>query len=119
VAVVMPALVFARPAVDGDELARVRKPAVATLTSSQTTVVIDLYTRTPDNTTVVCVDELGPLIPRAYPAQPGWTADGNRVKEQGLAGQELASTVTHRHDQAVFISLAAVTSPPSAADVHP
>jgi DDE superfamily endonuclease len=40
-----------------------------------------LYTRTPADTTVVCADELGPLIPRAYPAQPGWTADGNRVKE--------------------------------------
>jgi hypothetical protein len=28
------------------------------------------------------VDELGPLIPRVYPAQPGWTSDGNRVKEE-------------------------------------
>jgi hypothetical protein len=46
------------------------------------TAVIELYTRTPEDTTVVCVDELGPLIPRAYPAQPGWTADGNRVKEE-------------------------------------
>jgi hypothetical protein len=46
------------------------------------TAVIDLYTRTPDDTTVVCVDELGPLIPRAYPPGPGWTADGNRVKEE-------------------------------------
>jgi hypothetical protein len=33
----------------------------------------------PDDTTVVCVDEFGPQIPRTYPAQPGWTADGNRV----------------------------------------
>ena len=40
-----------------------------------------MYTRPPDDTTVVCVDELGPLIPRKFPAQPGWTADGNRVKE--------------------------------------
>jgi hypothetical protein len=46
------------------------------------TAVVDLYTRTPADTTVVCVDELGPLISRAYPAQPGWTADGNRVKEE-------------------------------------
>ncbi len=45
------------------------------------TAVVDLYTRTPEDTTVVCVDELGPLIPRAYPAQPGWTADGNRDKD--------------------------------------
>ena len=40
-----------------------------------------MYTRTPDDTTVICVDELGPLIPRKFPAQPAWTADGNRVKE--------------------------------------
>jgi hypothetical protein len=46
------------------------------------TAVIELYTCTPEDTTVVCVDELGPLIPRAYPVQPGWTADGNRVKEE-------------------------------------
>jgi transposase len=46
------------------------------------TAVIELYTRTPEDTTVICVDELGPLIPRVYPAQPGWTSDGNRVKEE-------------------------------------
>jgi hypothetical protein len=40
------------------------------------------FTRTPAATTVVCVDELGPLIPCAYPPGPGWTADGNRVKEE-------------------------------------
>ena len=31
--------------------------------------------------TVICVDELGPLIPRRFTAQPGWTIDGNWVKE--------------------------------------
>jgi hypothetical protein len=51
------------------------------------TAVIDLYTRTPAGTTVVCVDELGPLIPRTYPAQPGWTAHGNRVKEEVAYGR--------------------------------
>jgi DDE superfamily endonuclease len=30
--------------------------------------------------TVVCADELGPVIPRSSPPAPGWTADGHRVK---------------------------------------
>jgi hypothetical protein len=30
--------------------------------------------------TVVCADELGPVIPRSFPPAPGWTADGLRVK---------------------------------------
>jgi hypothetical protein len=30
--------------------------------------------------TVVCADELGPVIPRSFPPAPGWTADGHRVK---------------------------------------
>jgi hypothetical protein len=64
----------------GGRSARGRSPR--THCSSERTAVIDLYTRTPTGTTVVCVDELGPLIPRAYSPQPGWTADGNRVKEE-------------------------------------
>jgi hypothetical protein len=51
-----------------------------------------LYTHTPEATTVVCVDELGPLIPRAYPVQPGWTADGNRVKKQVVYWREPEKT---------------------------
>jgi hypothetical protein len=30
--------------------------------------------------TVVCADELGPVIPRSFPPAPGWTLDGHRVK---------------------------------------
>jgi hypothetical protein len=30
--------------------------------------------------TVVCADELGPVIPRSFPPAPGWTPDGHRVK---------------------------------------
>jgi hypothetical protein len=30
--------------------------------------------------TVLCADELGPVIPRSFPPAPGWTADGHRVK---------------------------------------
>jgi transposase InsO family protein len=34
----------------------------------------------PPEVTVVCADELGPVIPRSFPPAPGWTADGHRVK---------------------------------------
>ena len=30
---------------------------------------------------VVCADELGPVMPRAFPPPPGWSPDGHRVKE--------------------------------------
>jgi transposase len=30
--------------------------------------------------TVICADELGPVIPRTFAPAPGWTADGHRVK---------------------------------------
>jgi DDE superfamily endonuclease len=30
--------------------------------------------------TVVCADELGPVIPRSFPPAPGWTTDGHWVK---------------------------------------
>jgi DDE superfamily endonuclease len=29
---------------------------------------------------VICVDELGPLLPRTYPPTPGWSANGHRRK---------------------------------------
>jgi DDE superfamily endonuclease len=42
--------------------------------------VIALYTAPPAGVTVVCADELGPVIPRSFPPAPGWTTDGHRVK---------------------------------------
>jgi len=42
--------------------------------------VIACYTTPPPDVTVVCADELGPVIPRSFPPAPGWTADGHRVK---------------------------------------
>jgi hypothetical protein len=30
--------------------------------------------------TVVCADELGPVIPRTFPPAPGWSLDGQRIK---------------------------------------
>jgi transposase len=30
--------------------------------------------------TVICADELGPVLPRTFPPASGWSADGHRVK---------------------------------------
>jgi transposase len=30
--------------------------------------------------TVLCADELGPVIPRSFPPPPGWSLDGHRIK---------------------------------------
>ena len=32
--------------------------------------------------TVLCVDELGPVIPRTFPPTAGWSADGHRIKSE-------------------------------------
>lgn len=39
-----------------------------------------MYTDPPPGSTVVCVDELGPVTPRAFPPAPGWSPDGHRIK---------------------------------------
>jgi hypothetical protein len=38
------------------------------------------YVTPPEGTTTRCVDELGPVIPRAFPPAPGWSPDGHRIK---------------------------------------
>ncbi len=42
--------------------------------------VVELYTDPPSGSTVVCVDELGPVTPRSFPPAPGWSPDGHRIK---------------------------------------
>jgi transposase len=42
--------------------------------------IVGLYTEPPPDSTVVCVDELGPVTPRAFPPAPGWSPDGRRIK---------------------------------------
>jgi hypothetical protein len=44
------------------------------------THIVRLYTDPPENATVVCADELGPVIPRTFPPAPGWSGDGHRIK---------------------------------------
>ena len=41
---------------------------------------MELYTAPPEGSTVICADELGPVIPRTYPPAPGWSPGGHRVK---------------------------------------
>jgi hypothetical protein len=41
---------------------------------------VELYTAPPAGSTVICADELGPVIPRTFPPAPGWSPDGHRVK---------------------------------------
>jgi Homeodomain-like domain-containing protein len=49
------------------------------------TRIIGLYTHPPDGATVVCADELGPVIPRAFPPAPGWSPDGHRIKNESAS----------------------------------
>jgi len=41
---------------------------------------VELYTAPPPGSTVICADELGPVIPRTFPPAPGWSPDGHRIK---------------------------------------
>lgn len=43
---------------------------------------IGLYTHPPDDPTVVCADELGPVIPRTVPPGPAWSPDGHRINAE-------------------------------------
>ncbi len=37
------------------------------------------YTSPPAGATTICVDELGPVIPRTFPPAPGWSPTGTRI----------------------------------------
>ena len=41
---------------------------------------MELCTAPPPGSTVICADELGPVIPRTFPPAPGWSPDGHRIK---------------------------------------
>jgi len=41
---------------------------------------VELYTAPSEGSTVICADELGPVIPRTFPLAPGWSAGGHRIK---------------------------------------
>ncbi|QCX77881.1 Integrase core domain protein [Streptomyces sp. YIM 121038] len=46
------------------------------------TRIISLYTAPPPDTTVICADELGSVIPRTFPPGPGWSPGGHRIKSE-------------------------------------
>src|SRR6266542_4485029 len=43
------------------------------------TAVVMAYTSPPAGATTICVDELGPVIPRTFPPAPGWSPTGHRL----------------------------------------
>src|SRR5258707_1978531 len=49
--------------------------------------IVALYTDPPAGATVLCLDELGPVTPRAFPPAPGWSADGHRIKARLAYGR--------------------------------
>ncbi|MFF3327563.1 transposase [Streptomyces sp. NPDC002889] len=53
------------------------------------TRIIELCTCPPDDATVLCADELGPVIPRTFPPAPGWSPDGHRIKDAHRIKAEL------------------------------
>jgi transposase len=84
--------------------------------------------------TVVCADELGPVIPRSFPPAPGWTLDGHRVKavlDYGRGpektwvygalrvrdGQEVTMTAPSRNSAGYQQLLAAVETANPAGDI--
>jgi DDE superfamily endonuclease len=40
---------------------------------------VTAYTSPPEGATTICVDELGPVIPRTFPPAPGWSPTGHRI----------------------------------------
>ncbi|MFD1277590.1 hypothetical protein ACFQ51_53765 [Streptomyces kaempferi] len=48
------------------------------------TRIIGLYTQPPDDATVICADDLGPVIPRTFPSAPAWSSGGRRIKAELL-----------------------------------
>jgi hypothetical protein len=46
------------------------------------TRIVGLYTDPPEGSTVLGIDELGPVIPRTFAPAPGWSADGHRIKNE-------------------------------------
>jgi len=56
----------------GDEY----RPGVRT----ERTAVVELCTAPPPGSTVICADELGPVIPRIFAPAPGWSPGGHRIK---------------------------------------
>jgi hypothetical protein len=44
------------------------------------TRAVDLYTNPTPNSSVICLDKLGPVSPRTFPPPPSWSPSGRRIK---------------------------------------
>src|SRR5215831_11694870 len=60
----------------GPQLGHQHRPGVR----PKRTSIVELYTAPPAGSTVICADELGPVIPRTFPPAPGWSPGGHRIK---------------------------------------
>ena len=58
----------------------VRGPRARTPSLSQKSQDRRALHRPARGSTVICLDELGPVSPRAFPPAPGWSLDGHRIK---------------------------------------
>jgi hypothetical protein len=58
-----------------------RRSGASTLAqAAKRTAVVTHYTEPPEGSTIVCIDELGPLVPCTFDSAPGWSANGHRIK---------------------------------------
>jgi hypothetical protein len=82
----------------------------ATLTSPKRAAIIALYTTPPAGVTVVCADELGPVIPHSFPPAPGWstTAIASRRRwSMGVVGTRPGCTAPCGPGDGQAVTLAA------------
>jgi hypothetical protein len=99
------------------------------------TAVVACYTDPPDGSTTLCLDELGPVVPRTFPPAPGWSPSGHRIKApldygRGLEkvwvygalrvrdGRELTFTAPARNTTGYLRLLAAVDQANPAGDLY-
>ncbi len=97
--------------------------------------VVSRSTHSPAGATVICVDELGPVMPRPFPPAPGWSADGQRITApltyrrgtektwvygalRVCAGQALTLTAPSRNTGGYQCLLDAVAAAHPAGDLH-
>jgi hypothetical protein len=61
-------------------MSRTRRASSETRETDRKAPLTSQEARESADSTVICADELGPVIPRTFPPAPGWSPDGHRVK---------------------------------------
>jgi hypothetical protein len=59
-----------------------RKRRSLVVRPKRTRVVVELYTNPTPNSSVICLDELGPVSPRTFPPPPSWSPGGRRISRR-------------------------------------